>query len=1203
MNKRCFPNLKSTAALLLAGLLLTSGSVFAQPAPAAAPPTGADAKKEKEKESLFDEKTLKKTKEKRKVDPDAVQKGNFDAERLEQLSFDAKARKIQAEKAVIRLKLIKEMEAFVERKGGSGVDEPERMASIFFRLAETWWEETHYQYLLQRAKYNEEMLAFEKGTLKAKPVEPVENYEKSIVYYEKILQQFPSYKRMDEVLYRLGKAALGQGKALGDKVLMNKGVQYLNQLIQHHGNSQYIAQSHLALAEHFFDTNNLTVAKMNYEKITQNFRSSHLFNYALYKLGWVYFNLREFERAVETFHMVVREIDKSKAKQIEFRDQALNDLVPAYAELERGWPAAKEYFTSVEGKDKMWARLERLAGLYVANDKQELAIELHGHFIESKPTDRRCVDWWETIIDIYMSLEKFEDIEKAIRQYLAFTDDRTSPWVAANKGNAEQVEKSAKLGETYLIYLSNHFHQVAQKVEDEQKNAEAAKPLYARAAADYAEFVRRYPNSSKAYIVNFYYAEILYFQLKDYEKSREQYKRVIELDTQGEHLEDAALGVIYSVEELLKNTRARYDYDKKAWIDDPTAAPLVTVKTSEASAAKVEVTKTTEETTITEEQIKEAQVPKKRQDLHPLERDFVDAADKYVTLMENLQKAKGVEWMKKKNRGRDVPGIMYVAAATYYERGQYPEAIERLERVFKYDDSRVESEIAVKTLIDVYARQKVWSKIEEWARVMLARKKLQLFKVKDLRKYVAVSVGEQARELAERKAFDQAHEKYDTILREFRKDEPELAAISLFNKAAIYEIEKKEKDAIQTYERVVKEFKTSKVAPEAMFNIGMIYEAQTQFRDAADAFLKMAKIRKNADAAQALINAGQILNALGQYKESAAAYGDFISTAGGLKESDDETKRLVALIPDAHLEIGRVYERAGMPGDANKYYSMVASKFAGRPELQVEAIGRTMRLLIEADRGAVKPKNAKKIQELIKLVLKIWEDPKARSGNAQYYFAQSLFHSAEFLFDIFAKLSLKDVKNMKMLKPMLEKQAETLKAAEKSYFDVIDNTAAGQGKYFAACAAYKIGMLYFRFKEDLFSAPLPKQVEQAVAAGYPEVEERYRQAIEQVAAPIEEQSLVALRGAIQTAHNLGAYNDCTREAGEVAAKVNPNEYPTVEKDPYLPRATTALNPNKTTDTSTSAAFVTRVRRGKFTVSFKPEEIASKTQEKAAAERK
>ncbi len=1152
---------------------------------------GAKNKKAEKKASLFED-TLKKDKKKKEpVDPNKVVKGTFDYEKLEALSFDARARALQAQKSKARQSLILTMEQLVARKGGGG--RYKQMAGIYFRLAETYWGETHYQYLLARGKYDEQMDAFDKKLRSTKPTEPVENYQKSIEYYEKVLREFPNYKRIDEVMYRLGKAALSQGKALGDKVLSNKGVQYLNQLVQKHQQSRYISNAHLALAEHFFDSNNLTLAKMNYEQIVQNYKSSPMFNYALYKLGWVYYNLREFRRTVETFQAVVREISKLKGKALSFKEQALKDLVPAYAELERGWPEAKSYFAKVEGEAQMWRRLERLAAIYVANDKQDLAIELHSHFIDSKPTDKRCVNWWETIIDIYLGLEEFGGIEGAIRKFLAFTDERTSAWVAANKNDEEAMEKAAELGEKYLLYMSNHFHQKAQKMEDETKSLEAARPFYAKAGADYKEFVRRYPNSKKAYIVSFYYAEILYTQMKDYEGAREQYKRVIARDSKGQYLEDAALGVIYSVENLLKQARYRYNYEKNVWIKDETAPPLIAVSTSEGRSS-VTSTKKSKDDEVSEEEIKGASVPKKRQELHALEKDFVDAADKYVALMIELRKTKPKGWQKK---GKDVPGIMYLAAATYYERGQYPKAVERLEIVFNYDKARIESEIAVKTLIDIYARQKHWVKIEEWARKMLDRRKNQLFKTKDLRKYVAISVGEQARELAERKDFDGAHAKYDTILREFRRDEPELAAVSLFNKAAIYEIQKEEKKAIQTYERVVKEFKKSKVAPEAMFNIGMIYEAQTQFQEAADSFLRMASIRKNADAAQALINAGAILKALRQPDQAVKAFSAFIKLVPKI-EAGPDTERLRALVPDAQLEIGRVWEDAGDLNKANKAYGIVAKKFGARPELQVEAIGRMLKLMVAEDAARTKPKNKAKIIKAIDAIKVAFEQPGARKGNAAYYFAMGLFQSAEFLYNDFKKLSLKDVKNASLLKGMLEKQAIALKKAEVAYFGVIDATAAGQGKDYAACAAFKVGLLYYTFKEDLFNAPLPKQVERAVDAGFPEVEERYRHAIEQVAAPIEEQSLVALRGAIRTAHNLGAYNTCSRQAGEYAAKVNPDEYPTVEKDPNLPKATTALNPNKTTNTSTSAAFITRVRRGKFTVDFKPSTIQVK-QKKAA----
>jgi TolA-binding protein len=1072
------------------------------------------------------------------------------------------------------------MEDLIERRGA----QLENAADIYFRLAETWWDETHYQYLLERAEYNKKIGEFEKGVLKEKPVEPVENYQKSIYYYEKVLQNFPNYNRIDEVLYRLGKAALQQGKALGDKVLSNKGVQYLNQLVQKHQNSKYIPQTHLALAEHFFEANNLTLAKMNYERITQNFKKAPMFNYALYKLGWVYYNLREFRRTIDTFQEVVKVIGKERvAGKIEFRDQALKDLVQAFGELDRGWPEAETYFNQEEGVQPAFEnRMVKLAEIYVSTDKDDNAIELYTHFIEARPTDKRCVDWHDSIISVRKKIGNFPDLEAAARKFLAFTDERTSPWVAANRNNAEYMEKQQKMGESLLLFIGNKYHQDAQKSEEENKDPALTKDSYARAAADYREFVRRYPASKKAYLVQFYFAEILFDQLKDFAGANEAYKKVIQLDSSGDYVEDAALGVIYSVEELMRKTHAEYKDGK--WAENPTAPTLLPEIVAETT--KITVTRTKEKQELTEEEIKAAQVPKKSQELHPLEQDYVMAADTYVKLMFEAQK-RCREKKKDCDKGKKVPEIMYLASTTYYDRGQYPMAIERLEKVFQYDEKHKVAEIAVKTMIDVYARHKDWVKIEQWARKMLARPKLEIFKTNDLRKYVAVSVAEQAVELAERKDFDGAHKKYDTILTEFRKDESELAATALYNKAAIYELQKEDVKAISTYERVVKDFPKSKIAPESSFNIGMIYESMTQFKDAAEAFLLMTKFRDNADAAQALINAGQILAALQQHKEAAAAYDKFITVAGNLKGEDDDTKRLKALIPDAEMEKGHVLERMGTAEGAKlaaAAYANVAAKHPTRADLVVEALGRRAEQLRLADAL----KNRKEVVKAAEAALKAFEKPEGKAGRAAFYAAQAAFHKAEYEFDDFDLLTLKTVKKMKDLLPMLQKKAEALKKAEASYFGVIDAASAGGGRAYAAAAAFKVGLLYFKFKEDLFNAPIPD-----VIKGNADLEDQYRQAIERVAVPIEEQSLSALRNAINVAHNLGVYNKWSKEAGEYAAKVSPQEFPTVEttaerKD--LPKAVSAVSATKPTDAATSAAFISQVRRGKFTVSYKPKSL-------------
>ncbi len=1188
MQRIISPRLARAAALLTTTALCLPMLALAQEADDV---EGAASKKVEKKGSLIEEVVKKAPDKKQKRNEDDLVKGGFEYERLEQAGFTEKERQIQIEKSKIRKRTIKTLLELIERNPRDPA-----VPDYYFRLAEAWWEETKFAYLMERSDFDKKTEQFSKGVLTEKPVEPIENYEQSIGYYEKVLQQFPKYPRLPEILYRLGKACLQQGKARGDKVLSQRGSQYLNKLIQDFPANPLIPQAHLALAEHYFESNNLVHAKIHYEKITQNFKNTPMFNYALYKLGWVYYNLREFQRTIETFKQVVKEIGKESDRgKIEFRDQALKDLVQAYAELDGAWSQARDYFISVEGEPKSWERMYKLAEIYISVDKDKDAIDLTSFFIENKPTDPRCVDWHETIVDVYKKLGAFSDIEASMRRFLAFTDDRSSAWVAAQRGkkseskSAEALDKADRMGENYLLFISNYYHQLAQKTEEETKDEAKATAYYAKAAGDYKEFMRRWPNAKKAYLVSFYYAEILYDQLKDYVGAVKAYEFVIEKDPQGEFVEDAALGTVYATEELMRKTHACWNDKANKWDERADCPPLVA--TVEGEGVKVTKFKTKEKKELSEEEIKAAQVPKKRQELHPLEVSYVKAANKYVQLMEKAKEDCGKGVKKLCGKGKRVPEIMYLASSAYYDRGQYPEAIDGYERVYKYQEESKVAEIAVKSLIDIFARHKDWVKIEEWSRLMLKRKKLELLTVKDLRKYVAVSVAEQAQELYEKKDFDAAHAKFDTILREFKTEEPEMAATALYNKARLYEFQKMDKVAIETYERVVKEFPKSKIAPEAKFQVGMLYEAMTQFKEAADAFLDMAKFRDNADAAQALINAGQILNALQQYKDSAAAYDKFITVANALKGTDDETKRLKDLVADAEMEKGHVYDKMGTDGakQAAGFYNNVVTKYPGRPDLHVEALSRKVDTL----RGADAVKNRKDVVGAADGAIKSWDKEGARKGPAAYYVAQAMFYKTEYDYDDFNAITLKAVKNMKGLLPTLQKKAEALKKAESNYFKVFEQAAASGGKAWAAASMFRVGMLYYNFKEDLFNAPVPPEVER-----FPELADQYKLAIEQKAAPIEEQSLAALRNAIQIAHNLGVYNKWSKEAGDYAAKVNPDEYPTVEKDPNLPKAAATVSADSSTDPASSAAFVTNVRRGKFTVSYKPKTEAELVKPKA-----
>lgn len=379
---------------------------------------------------------------------DSLRIGEYTLADFEDALFDERAELLQQEESKKRQSMIKQVEELLARN-----PRYELRDELYFRLGEYWWEETRYRYLLERREYGRRRLECRQVKCIPEPEAPTQWQIKAVGAYELLVRDFPQHARIDEALYRLGRAALMLGKARRDRVLTNRGVQYLNQLNQKHHDSKYMAETLLALAEHFFEGNNLTLAKMYNERITQSFKSSPMYTYALYKLGWVYYNLREFRRTIEMFQAVVMPVSGEKT-MVDLRVRALKDLEQAFAELEggatgdTGWREAKDYYGKVENDDKMWNHLERMASLYLGTGKEDEALSIFAHFIEKKPLDPRCVDWWESILIVRKKIGNMTDMAQATREFADFFNE-AAPWHAANKNNEEHVAKARRLVRFY----------------------------------------------------------------------------------------------------------------------------------------------------------------------------------------------------------------------------------------------------------------------------------------------------------------------------------------------------------------------------------------------------------------------------------------------------------------------------------------------------------------------------------------------------------------------------------------------------------------------------------------------------------------------------------------------------------------------------------------------------------------------------------
>ena len=187
--------------------------------------------------------------------------------------------------------------------------------------------------------------------------------------------------------------------------------------------------------------------------------------------------------------------------------------------------------------------------------------------------------------------------------------------------------------------------------------------------------------------------------------------------------------------------------------------------------------------------------------------------------------------------------------------------------------------------------------------------------------------------------------------------------------------------------------------------------------------------------------------------------------------------------------------------------------------------------------------------------------------TAKGYAARSSFWLAQYVYEDFDALRIPSTLKIKILKDALEKKAIKHQEAEKAFDGVTSYKDADQ----TICAFFRNGLLYYNFAKELLDVPVP-------VLPTLDMEDEYRAALEQMAAPVQEKSRVLLIGAIRASHEKGVYNQCAKDAGIYAAKVDPDSFPVSGEE--------EVSPNKTKDTLMSSNLVRTLRRGDTAVDMK-----------------
>jgi len=330
------------------------------------------------------------------------------------------------------------------------------IADVCYRIAEYGTENIKYRLALQSKQYRKDYAKWQKGEMKEEPEPPLKDYSITLPYYEKILIEHPKYPRAEEVLFYLGRNGAETGKALGDDKLVEKSVKVLNKLEEHFPNSQFLPKAYLLSGEYFFNKNNLFEALKYYKKLVENHKGSGMYLYALYKLGWTYYNYQQYDKTLVCFEEVIESLRLEGKEEGTLREMTLKDYIITLSEAGLGWTSSRDFLVIEIGNEKAMASLHQLAEMMAQHGFNDDAVSIYNYFIGLDKNSPVAVEYWNKVLNIYRFNFPFEEVEKQVRQLrMFFRED--GAWVANNRADAAIVERASDLLVKWDLSLAEYY--------------------------------------------------------------------------------------------------------------------------------------------------------------------------------------------------------------------------------------------------------------------------------------------------------------------------------------------------------------------------------------------------------------------------------------------------------------------------------------------------------------------------------------------------------------------------------------------------------------------------------------------------------------------------------------------------------------------------------------------------------------------------
>ncbi|WP_241759212.1 tetratricopeptide repeat protein [Pyxidicoccus parkwayensis] len=989
--------------------------------------------------------------------------------------------------------------------------DPKEVPSLLFRLGEFYWEESKFYFFEANRKDDELIKAMNRNDAmgqqrakaeKAELVGKQKEYGKlAVEQYTKIVQEYPKFERTDEVLFFLGQYLMEEGQD-------RKALVAFKRLVEKYPQSKYIPDAYFAFGEYYFNNSKgkrpeLEKALVAYKKAAE-FPESQVYAFSLYKQGWCYYNMGDYESAKDKFKTVVLygelagasavEKDGGKSGKTSLVREARGDFVRAYSHQGDVAQARAEFGKVATNPDDRFTMMKQLANLYYGDGKDREAAITFNSLIKEKPLSPEAPGFQGKIVDCILRMGNKERTVAQVRRLVKIMKEVESSGVIKEDKDKKLLAEAKELSERTLSNLAVTWHNEGKKTRNEE--------TFKYADAVYSDYLTLFPENPKAYDLRFFWAELLNDNLQNYEKAAANYTLVVLQDAKvleakdekgkpkpgkpGKFLQNAAYNAVLAYDEVVKAAESRGE-DKSA-------------------AAGTDITK-------------KITIP-------PLKKALLDACERYLKYVPKGDKR--VE-------------IAFKAANIYYRHNHFDEAVLRFSEIalgypdYKFENGDRAAEFAANLILDSYNLLQDYAKVNEWARRFYSNDKLAVGKFRDdLAKLIEQSSFKLVSQLEEKKEFQKAAEAYLAFVKDF--PQTELADLALYNASVDYYKAKQLDKTIEVRKRLFAQYPRSKYVPDSIYANAEAQEAIGDFDEAAgtyEAYVRgyersiaekgagKARGKKAADekpavpqkweeskAQVALFNAATYREGLGQMKAALKNREHYLELWPRAKDADDIRMSIIDLTGKAGggmraIKMLEEYERDNMRS---------ASKF-------LTAEGRIIDLYKKMGKSRDVARMYKRVAEhfdqLPRRVQTTLEKPALATS------AQAQFLSVDLDWQEYKRLKLYwgAPPSPDRFRASIQDKSKALQVVEKKY---VQTVALGAPES-AICALNRIGLAYDHFADRVINAPMPRGLDE-------EAQQALRDEFANQAQPLKDKATEAFAATVSKSRELDVYNDCSAES-------------------------------------------------------------------------